>query len=307
MALPRQPDITSIVNEGLKRAGIQNTPNTFERARDQWLPEVINDIINQARASGRDGLFEVLHITSTTVTITNQRRYALPTDFDEGLSIQLLNGSHTGTAQASPSATTITLAAAEDVAQTAAEGREILITGGRGAGQTRQIISYDTTTKIATVDVGWDSDESPDSTSTYLIVDDFLWLDREGVTEMEEDRNLVAPARPRSFSQFNNEYILDRPADKVYGLRLRYYANPNQIDLTDVKYTKMFRDWQSALVEGLRAIGLEDQDNTSAREARQQFTVKIAGILAKERPFGDEFEGFELKAIPGSRPFAQRN
>ena len=299
MSLPKQPTITDIVNEGLKRAGIQNTPNSFERARDQWLPEVINDIINVARASGQDGLFEVLHTTSTTVTIPNQRRYALPDDFDEGLSIQLLYGTHTGTSQGAGSATTITLESGEDIAQTEAEGRFILITGNTGVSQLRQIISYNTTTLVATVDVNWDT--NPDTTSTYLIVDDFLWLDKEGVKEQEEDRNITTPARPRSFCQFNNEYLLDRPPDQVYGLRHRYYANPNQIDLTDVKYQKIFRDWQSALVEGLRCIGLEDMDNTTSKEARAQFSVKIAGILAKERPFGDEFEGFDLMPIYGSR------
>jgi hypothetical protein len=46
---------------------------------------------------------------------------------------------------------------------------------------------------------------------------------------------------------------------------------------------------------------LEDIDDARSDNARARQMSKIAGIIAKERPFGDEFEGFTFKRIPGMR------
>jgi hypothetical protein len=75
--------------------------------------------------------------------------------------------SHTGTAQAG-GASTITLAATASTDDLQYEGRNIKITGsGTGAGQLRNISSYDGATKVATVSEAWTT--QPDNTSTYTV------------------------------------------------------------------------------------------------------------------------------------------
>jgi hypothetical protein len=299
MALPKQPTVKSITEEALKRAGIQVNPDTCRRAKEYWFPEAVNDIINSARAARADGLFEVLHTTATTVTVPNQRRYALPEDYDEGLTVQVIDGTHSGTVSSVPSTTSINIGTT--YTSTDINGSYILITSGFGVGQLRQIVSYDNSTGIAVIDINWDEGNQPESTSTYMICDEFYLIDAEWIKESDEIENPVSPRRPRAFSELNNEYIFDYPPDKVYGIRLRYYANPNMIDYDNEKWSKMLRDWLSALVEGVHAIALEDIDDARSDDARARQMSKIAGIIAKERPFGDEFEGFTLERIPGMR------
>jgi hypothetical protein len=75
--------------------------------------------------------------------------------------------SHTGTAQAG-GASTITLDATASTDDLQYEGRNIKITGtGTGAGQQRNISSYDGATKIATVSEAWTT--QPDNTSAYTV------------------------------------------------------------------------------------------------------------------------------------------
>lgn len=72
-----------------------------------------------------------------------------------------------GTAQAGGS-TTITLESGESSADDFYNGSVILLTGGTGASQYRQITDYNGTTKVATVDSAWGT--NPDSSTTYQIM-----------------------------------------------------------------------------------------------------------------------------------------
>lgn len=74
---------------------------------------------------------------------------------------------HRGTAQAG-AAGTITLASTANANNDFYQYATVHITGGTGAGQTRQIASYNGTTKVATVDVNWTT--NPDNTSTYRVI-----------------------------------------------------------------------------------------------------------------------------------------
>jgi len=65
-------------------------------------------------------------------------------------------------------ANTITLDASSSPTDNYYNGRTILITAGTGAGQTRRIISYNGTTKVATVDSNWSS--QPVNGSEFLIL-----------------------------------------------------------------------------------------------------------------------------------------
>lgn len=76
---------------------------------------------------------------------------------------------HDGTAQAGANVS-ITFAATASAIDGTYNRNLVVITGGTGMSQTRTIIDFDGTTKIAIVDRGWRTD--PDATSEYQVVPD---------------------------------------------------------------------------------------------------------------------------------------
>ena len=74
----------------------------------------------------------------------------------------------TGTAQAGSTSTTIKLAAGASATDDLYNGMIVSITGGTGVGQTRVIMDYVGSTKVATIDIAWTV--TPDNTSAYSIV-----------------------------------------------------------------------------------------------------------------------------------------
>jgi hypothetical protein len=74
---------------------------------------------------------------------------------------------HDGTAQAGGGAVVVTLAAGASSTDDIYNDAYITIIGGTGKGQTRQILDYVGSTKIATVDQSWVT--QPDATSVYII------------------------------------------------------------------------------------------------------------------------------------------
>ena len=78
----------------------------------------------------------------------------------------------TNTAQAG-GANTATLAVAESAVDDAYKGMPLFLTGGTGSGQSAVILSYDGTTKVATVAKNWTT--PPDATTTYRIPPNVLY------------------------------------------------------------------------------------------------------------------------------------
>ncbi|MCQ8183700.1 hypothetical protein NP603_21515 [Methylomonas sp. SURF-1] len=84
-----------------------------------------------------------------------------------GFTETLLAAAVTGTAQVGGSTSSIKLAAGASAVDGAYNGATISITAGTNNGTSREIISYNGTTKIATVSKPWSS--APDATSNYSI------------------------------------------------------------------------------------------------------------------------------------------
>ncbi|NOV29166.1 hypothetical protein [Methylomonas sp. ZR1] len=79
----------------------------------------------------------------------------------------LLAAAVTGTAQVGGSTSSIKLAAGASAVDGAYNGATVSITAGTNIGTSREILSYNGTTKIATVSVPWSA--APDATSQYSI------------------------------------------------------------------------------------------------------------------------------------------
>lgn len=150
-------------------------------------PLQVNQIILNGNASAVDGAYDPAHVSivegtgagqtrliyqyaGSTKTATVDRDWKVqPDDTSEYIITADAGREHVneGLAQAG-GASTITLNALASSLDDAYDGQIIFIRSGVGADQARKVISYDGTTKIATLDSAWGT--QPDNTSAYVML-----------------------------------------------------------------------------------------------------------------------------------------
>lgn len=124
------------------------------------------DIPNAALASGRFSSILIKGATNLApcpieIALTATNNQDAVTGGMAGIAVMT-----SGTAQAG-AANSITLASTASATNGLYDPSIVLLTGGTGAGQARNILDYVGATKVATVDKTWRT--NPDSTSTYII------------------------------------------------------------------------------------------------------------------------------------------
>ena len=185
------------------------------------------------------------------------------------------------------------LAADDSITAAQVEGKYILITSGTGQSELQQCTEYDTTTYTATVSA-WGT--TPDSSSKYLVASRLVDIKEESIQDISSS---FTKGQPQYFSKINesgSEYFLfDRPADKsTYGILLRYYVDPLLLDEEGTFITSLYTRWYATLLEGTSALVAVDEDDTRAASYASSYSILKTNLLAREIPFGGEFEGFTL-------------
>ncbi len=285
----------SIVKEGLRRAGFSDPDaELLNRAENIWLGELVNEIVTSARATGY-GVLKPFETTAYAIGVINQSRYALPDDYDHRLSVAILDGTHTDTVVSGDSAS-VTLASDEDISVADAEGRHVLITAGTAKGQYRQIVDYNSTTKVVTTATSFDTSKTPLSGDTYLIVDDEQRVFFEYVRTLDEQFIAREVGEPQDVGIFNSELLFDRPLDKTYGLKLRYYADPAKIARSDSRWTDLYTRWQHLLTLGIQRYAYEDADDETRFATRfvEKWQAALIAQIRRDQPDYGQFEGFGL-------------
>jgi hypothetical protein len=299
MTNPTAPTAATITAEAYYKCGIASPSDAqITRATAYFLEEIKDDIWKRKYPNGEPVKYKSLQNVSVDITTVGIGKMAVPTDFDQEITVSLLTGTHTGTATAGAN-TTITLAADEDAAESEVVGKYILITGGTGENGFRQVTTYSTTTKVATVSVAWAT--NPSSDSTYRIITSERELDEEGIDEIGPIGNSFSTGLPSAYTKINegvNRYILfDKPPDaSTYGILWRYYSNIHLIDTTEGStiITSVYRDWRNALVYGVAWKVAEDEDDTKFTILKQEYEREVDSLIAKELPYSNQFEGFTL-------------
>ena len=302
MAAPTNPTAATLVAEAYAKCGIETaTTAQADRATTYFLNEIKNDIWLRAGKSGNTRL-KTLQTKAVQIAIAGQSKYAVPSDMEEEITVTILDGSITGTAQDS-AAGTLVLASTEGAASASIIGNYVLLTGGTGVGDLRQATTYDTDTVTVTCDTLTSWSDTPDTSTTYLVVNE--------ATDLYEDNTLSAgglanrsfgTGKPSSFMKVNegyNEYFyLNCPCDTAYGILTRYYANINTIDTADSDTStlicKIYQNWRVPLVTGIAWKIAEDEDDDKWKVFKSEYEDAVDNLLAKEYPFGGEFEGFEV-------------
>jgi len=297
MALATAPTADSIVQEGLKKGGIR-TPQVgdIKRAKEQWLQEIFNDIWMTSERTGNTRL-KTLQTTAIAIGVDNQRQYDLPSDFDEEMVITILDATDIGAAQ-SGTISTVTLASDEDITQVTAEGKYVLMYSGTSKGQYRQIIGYNTTTKVASLASNFDSTKTPASGDGYAIIDDYNELEEFSMDELADYANPTEPGLPAYFAKYNDKFYFDRPLDKsTYGMLLNYYSNLMKIDLSEGDgnlITKIYTNWRSILTTGIKMKTEENIHSTEYKQTKADYQEMLMKLVLKETPYGGEMVGFIL-------------
>lgn len=278
MPIPSDPTISDLVSEGLSKAG-ESSPSTAmtDRAEDVWMEEIKNDIWQLGKKP------KSLHITSYGVFSQGQSRYSNPTDFSSDLSLTILDGTVRGTAQAG-SISSVTLAADGPDDSTQIIGKGIIILSGTGQGSYSQITAYNTSTKVATVTPNFNT--SPSSDSVYMIVDQEYPVEQRPVFENDSQRNAPINGIADRFYPVGDEdygeFILNKTPDKVYGARLRYYANLMKIDTDSTLMSTLYHRWRDIFVEGIRFKKIDDEDDDRAQVAEERYRRKMQAIIGRE-------------------------
>jgi hypothetical protein len=292
MAAPTAQNITRIVTEGLAQAGIPSPTSSqnaglFNRAKTEWLEQIKNYMADKIVAGGNYKL-RSLQATDVQVGVVGQSKYSMPSDLMEIENISILDATNTGTAQAGAAAT-ITLESGEDASEEDVEGNPILITAGTGAGSYEEAKDYDTSTLVATMIANWST--QPDSTSTYWIIDKQYKVNGpEGIEDLDSPNSSFSKSRPDRFVEYDldsngyRQIYFNKPLDKTYGIRTRYYVDLNLVDLTSVRMTRIYRLWQSVFIQGISAWVYKNNDDNNYRTAIQIFEQMVVNKILRENP-----------------------
>lgn len=290
MAAPTAPTLTSITTEALKKAG-HATPSSSKltRAQDEWMAEVKADIWL---------IIKNLNFLQTSViqTLVNGKsRYSMPTDFSNGLTIEILDGNKRGTAQAG-STSSITLAAAETA--TDIVGSEIAITSGTGQNSISRVTAYNTSTKVADVAPSW---VAPASGSGYTIIDTTWPLTEKPIWELRKAGNMTTRGIPRHYFPVGDAddgeyelYPIPYQTDAhVMVSRLTYYIDLTELDLAGTLMATLYKRWRNVFTQGVYAKALQDiQDSNAGRE----FAVyqSLLGVLAAKEQYGQDMSNLNI-------------
>lgn len=276
--IPSNPTLEELVREGLKKAGESSLDSALvERAEGTWIEEIKNDIWELGKKP------KTLHVTSYGVFQAGQSRYSNPTDFSSDLSLTILDGTVRGTAQAG-SVSSITLAADDPSTSGSILGKGIIILANTGQGSYGQVTSYDSSTKVAQVVPNFNT--APAAGSNYMIVEQEYPVEQRPIFEYDRNQNHPILGIANRFYPVGDEdfgeFILNKAPDKVYGARLRYYADLTRIDTDSTLMSTIYRKWRNIFVEGVRWKKIDDEDDDRADGAEGRYARKIQVIINRE-------------------------
>jgi len=291
MAVPTSPDLTSITTEGLKKSGYSSPSSAaLTRAQDEWMEEIKNDIWIIAKK------LKSLQTTSILVTTDGLGRYARPSDYSSDLTMTLLDGNETGTAQAGTTSS-ITLQASKSYGTDWMKRKYILVTSGTGQASMSQCTSYNDTSKLANVSP--DFNTSPDSTSVYKIVDVQYPLSPQPIWDFDSEMYAMDRDRPSHYALMgdadNGELVLFKVPDKsTYGLQLRYYADLMELDLAGTLMATLYKRWRNLFIFGVYAKSLQNDDDSRQNNVLREYGKRLQLLVMREQ-YGMDLSNLSMK------------
>jgi len=293
MAAPSAITLREISTEALKKAGYHDPASEqaalITRAEDAWMREIKNDIFTVSKK------LTSLQSEAIVTLIEGRSRYDLPTDFSSLLSMRLLSGNTTGTAQAGTT-TSLTLSAS-DASTTSIEGKELVFTGGTGANQYSQIYDYDTSTKVASFYPAVTTAGSSDT--TYLIVDQKDPLTEYPIWDYDKLTYTYPKVKPTQYFPIGDaddgQFLLAQTPDSVTrAVLIRYYSDLTRLDVDGTLMSTLYRRWENVWKAGIYWKALEHQDDDGKEDAKTAYSQKVQELTMREE-YGDDLSNIRAR------------
>lgn len=257
MAIPSDPTVTSIVTEGIKRGG-RTTPNSEQitSATEHQFREVKSDITQ------RSARHPSLETTICSASTANKSRYSWPTDADDIRSLKLVTSSVDGAWQGSLQATTggsATLSASFNQSNEDVKGKFLFLLTGVGIGQVAQIIDYNNSTKVATIDTTWGT--IPAAGNYYLIgLQHYKLYSFDKPWGYDILSNPHVAGIPRRAAPVGRDMWLEQPTGGIYALWWDYWSNLDRLDETGTVFIRHLRDCRSLWIQGVAVKTMQRYD-----------------------------------------------
>ncbi len=270
--------LRTIVTEALRKAESGITPKIGEitRAETEWISEINNDIWRKEKK------LRSLYVTDAIIISQGLSRYVNPSDYSSHLTLEILDGSTTGTAQGG-STSSITLESDEEITEEIAVGKEIIITSGTAVNEISQITSYSESTLIAGVDP--DFNTAVVNGDGYLVIDNYRELDKKAIRLLVQETQQTQQGKPLDYYPTSNnadgEFRLRPVPDATYGLRRRYYAD--LLALTDTTLTALlYVKWENIYKQGVYFKRLAELDDDRDRAEEKLYYALLIELLIDE-------------------------
>ena len=295
MAAPTMPTSATIIEEGTKKVFRDTAPPDITTRAGFWLEEIKNDLVALMGAKKLEFLQAARVLTLTDGLST----YSQPTDFYSALSMQIVDGSHQGTAQAGDT-NKITLAASATMSEADMIGKEIYTTGGTGPNQVGQCIAFNTATKEATVNTTWGV--TPDATTTYMVAAEYKNLTERPIWELAWTDRPTLKGKPTHYlpkgdaddGEFELYPVPYRDeAGHTYVIKQMYYADLMELDLTGTLIGTLYKRWRNMWIQGVFAKTLESTEDPRANREMQKYTGMVQAIAMRET-YGNDISNMRV-------------
>jgi len=244
VSIPGDPSVQDIILNGMKEGG-QYTVTAGGTAYAEFKLYQFETLKSEMWAACKTD--RLLETETVLIAATGKTQLVLPADFDSEIRLVLYDAddSYRGTLQ-SATASTVTLAADFSSTPETMYGMRFFTLTGSGAGQHREIIDYNDSTKVATLS----ADLSPlaDGTTTYLIATVEYNLPRR-----DYERAVRSSIRPVMYGAYAAGLSVYPAPDRVYPILLLYRPNLTRLDDAGAVFVKHLRERRSLWIAGVKA------------------------------------------------------
>lgn len=296
MASPTPPILSSLILEALKRSG-HSSPDAelIARAQTRWIEEI------KAELWARERKLKSLQTRGVKVLTNGVGLYSNPSDYASDMSMKLATGARYGTLQAG-AAGSITLAASDSGTDIDTIGKEVVITSGTGLNGISYITSFNSGTKVAGVSPSFTT--APAASSGYMILDTYKPLVERPVWDYESMTVPYTQGYPDFYfprgDSTNGQFLLYpvpyRSDSQPLVVIQQYYADLVELDVTGTLMATLYQKWQQLWIAGIRWRCLQDDDDSRAASAFQEYQKAFRDVVAADT-YGLTINGLQAQVM----------
>jgi hypothetical protein len=284
VAVPAIPTAASLVTEGLRQARIfYPTAGQIATYQTEVMEQLKNDLWQQVKQ------MKPLQTFSYMVLVPGQSRYSCPTDFSSDMTMVIETGLVSAVALSATASTIVVPASVGSLGLTQTLGKDLAIIAGTASASVSQITGVvNNANGTTTLTVYPNFQATPDSTSTFMIVDNQWPVEQDHIANYDKYRS-SGLSRPQKFFPMGDEdfdeFIFDVAPDNNYSyvVRMRYFVNIMTLDLNSTLMSTLYQKFREYWIKGIKAQALADNDDTTAKDAFAERDQKLQALIMSQQ------------------------